>query len=461
VLQEFGNQGSTFGVMVNTVHRDLSDSDPLADLLTKNALTLEGDASLRFKNGEYQFLIGGGPSFLEGNPKAVERFQRASSHYAQRPDRDYFTLDPTRTSMTGYSFKSIFERLSGRHWLWSIGTKVDSPAFETNDVATLNNSDGRQPNASITWRETRPGRIFRAYSIGMSQNWEWNFQGARRTAQMRPSVNMTWKNFWTSSLSYSYNLRGSDGYLTRGGPLMQRPAAWSTQASAGNRTTSQTRWSGTVTVSGNEDGGATHRVTGSFSFRPGPRWQLSAGPLYERLVEAQQYVATITGGGRAETYNNRYVFSYIDRSTLSTEFRMGFTVRPDMNLDVYAEPFAASGRYYDFGELILGGQRERLTYGQAAGTTLTTRADGTRSVSVGTTNFALGAKDFNTLSFRSNVVLRWEWRPGSTLYVVWQQDRSSTETLGAHVDVTDMLRSVHAPGSNFFIVKTSVWLPVR
>jgi hypothetical protein len=140
---------------------------------------------------------------------------------------------------------------------------------------------------------------------------------------------------------------------------------------------------------------------------------------------------------------------------------MGFTLRPDMNLDVYAEPFAASGRYYDFGELLLGGQRERLTYGQAAGTSLATRSDGTRAVTVGTTNFTLGTKDFNTLSFRSNVVLRWEWRPGSTLYLVWQQDRSSSEVLGSHVDAADMFRSFAAPGSNFFIVKTSVWLPVK
>ena len=461
VLQEFGNQGSTVGFLVNTVHRDLSDTDPLADLLTQNAVTLEGDTSLRFRNGEYQFLIGGGPSFLQGTPRAVERFQRASSHYAQRPDRDYAVLDPTRTSLTGYSFKAIFERLSGAHWLWSVGTKVDSPTFETNDVATLNNSDGRQPNASITWRETRPGRVFRAYSVGVTQNWEWNFEGARRTAQMRPSTNVTWRNFWTSSLSYSYNLRGSDGYLTRGGPMMQRPAAWSTQASVGNRTTSQTRWSGSVTVGGNEDRGATHRVSGSFSFRPGPRWQLSAAPFYERLTEPQQYVSTITGGGRAETYTNRYVFSYIDRSTLSTEFRMGFTVRPDMNLDVYAEPFAASGRYYDFGELVLGGRRDRLTYGQAAGTTFATRADGTRGVTVGDRSFTLGTKDFNTLSFRSNVVLRWEWRPGSTLYLVWQQDRSSSEILGSRVDAADMFRSIGAPGSNFFVVKTSFWLPVK
>ena len=85
-------------------------------------------------------------------------------------------------------------------------------------------------------------------------------------------------------------------------------------------------------------------------------------PFYEQLVEPQQYVTTLAGG-RAETFSSRYVFAFIDRSTVSTAFRLGFTLRPDMNLDVYAEPFAASGRYYDFGELLRRRRRDRLTYG--------------------------------------------------------------------------------------------------
>jgi hypothetical protein len=242
---------------------------------------------------------------------------------------------------------------------------------------------------------------------------------------------------------------------------MQTPHGWTASASVGNRSTATTRWSGNVNVGGNEDGGRSRRFSTSFSFRPGPRWQLSANPSYDLLVEPQQYVTTVTGGGRADTYGNRYVFSYIDRSTLATEFRMGFTVRPDVNLDVYAEPFAASGRYYDFGELVLPRGRDRITYGRAAGTTIATNADGTRAATVGDAAFTLRARDFNTLSFRSNVVLRWEWRPGSTLYLVWQMDRSDSETLGSHVNVGDMFRSVTAPGQNFFVVKTSFWLPIK
>jgi hypothetical protein len=192
--------------------------------------------------------------------------------------------------------------------------------------------------------------------------------------------------------------------------------------------------------------------------RPGPRWQLALSPFFDRVTEPQQYISTLTGG-RPVTYDNRYVFAFIDRSTASMEFRLGLTLRPDLNLDVYAEPFAASGHYYDYGELLEPASRERLRYG-TAGTVLSVNPDGSQVVTAGGSTFTLRNRDFNTLSFRSNVVLRWEWRAGSTLYVVWQQDREGSEGIGTPVGINDAFRSVTAPGSNIFLIKTSFWIPI-
>ena len=193
--------------------------------------------------------------------------------------------------------------------------------------------------------------------------------------------------------------------------------------------------------------------------RPGPRWSFSVSPYYDRVTEPQQYITTLAGG-RPVTFDSRYVFAFIDRSTMSMEYRLGLTLKPDVNLDVYAEPFGASGHYYEYGELLAPASRERLQYG-TNGTILTVNPDGSQIVSAGGSTFTLRNRDFNTLSFRSNVVLRWEWRTGSTLYVVWQQDRASTETLGARVGVGDAFRSLTAPGSNIFLLKTSFWIPVK
>jgi hypothetical protein len=458
VQQEFGSLASTASGLVTLVHRDFKASDPLAALLTRNAFTAGGDMTLRFKGGEYEFRSSGGASVVTGEAAAIERLQRSSAHFAQRPDRTYARLDPTRTSLAGYTIDNRLERTGGRHWIWNAGMKIDSPNFESNDLGNLRAADGIMPTFNVRYRETRPGTIFRSYSIGINQNTEWTWDLNRQARSLRPSVNLTWANYWTTSFAVTRNFRGLDSALTRGGPVMQRPSGWSSNLEVGNRSTSQTRWSGNVSLGGNEDGGRSRRASASFAFRPGPRWHLSMEPFFERLTEAQQYVATIAGG-RTATFDSRYVFSYVDRSTLSMEYRVGFTLKPDMNLDIYAEPFASSGRYYDFGELLAPASRDRLVYG-TSGTTIQRQPDGTHIVTAAASSFALKARDFNVRSFRSNIVLRWEWRPGSTLYVVWQQNRAASEVLGTRVGWDDMFRSLTAPGANYFVVKTSFWLPI-
>ena len=187
----------------------------------------------------------------------------------------------------------------------------------------------------------------------------------------------------------------------------------------------------------------------------GDRWQLSIDPNLLRQIDTQQYVTTLEGG-RPETFGRRYVFGNIDRSTYAMQFRLGYTFKPDLNLDVYAEPFAASGHYEDLGELAQPTTRLRRTYG-AFGTTIVPQSDGTLLVTDGDATFPLNNPDFNVHTFRLNVVLRWEWRPGSTLYVVWQQDRNLKETIGDRIGLGDPFRSLTAPGNNYFVVKTSFW----
>jgi hypothetical protein len=183
---------------------------------------------------------------------------------------------------------------------------------------------------------------------------------------------------------------------------------------------------------------------------------MSLTPSYERQVDTQQYVATFDRGAAA-TYGRRYVFGRIDRSTYSAKIRMNFTFKPDLNVDLYAEPFAASGRYDRFGELTAARSRDMRFFGED-GTTMTTLPDGSHAVTDHGSTFTVRNVDFNVLSFRSNLVLRWEWRPGSTLYVVWQQDRSNRDPIGTRATPGGLVDSLSAPGTSFFVVKASFWL---
>jgi hypothetical protein len=460
VQQEFGRLRSTVSAHVATMHRTFAPDDPLAGLLPRSALTYGADTLLRFKDGEYEFTWASLGTLVGGEAPAIEALQRAPEHYLQRPDKDYGFLDPTRTSIAGYTQTTSFNRISGSHWLFGVSMIYDTVAFDGNQLGQMQGADGIQPSANLTYRETRPGRFYRAYSIRLSQQNEWNHDWDRQTGSAGSTASITWLNFWTSSVSVSRLFRTRDQRLTRGGPLMSMPHGWSVSANLANSPTSQTRWTGSVSASENELGGLARRASGTFSFRPGPRWQLSVAPSYEHLVDSQQYVSTLSGG-RLETYGSRYLFAYIDRSTFSTEFRMGFTLKPDVNLDVYGEPFASSGRYYDYGELLAPASMTRVLYGTAEGTTLAVLDNGDRVVSDSLSAFTIRNRDFNVRSFQSNVVLRWEWRPGSTMYAVWQQNRDARDPVGTRVGLGDAFRSIREPGSNIFLIKTSFWVPVR
>ena len=458
VLQEFGPSASTAGFIVNYVHRDFDEGSPLANLYTRDALGAAGHTLLRFKGGQYELRASAGGSMVSGTEAAITRVQRSSAHYAQRPDREYSPLDPTLTSLAGWTVQANFDKTGGRHWLWGANTKVDSENFETNDFAQLNGADGLLSNAHLRYRETQPGKVFRSYQFQLDGQTDTTLRGLMQAGHLRGSVNLTWSNFWTTSVQVSRNLATTSVSLTRGGPLMSRGPGWSMNVNGGNRATSRTRVTGSMFFQTNDDGASTKRVTGLVSMRPGPRWQFTVSPFYDRITEPQQYVSTLPNG-RPIIYNTRYVFAFIDRNTASMEFRLGLTLRPDLNLDVYAEPFAASGHYYDYGELLRPESRNRLVYG-TAGTTVTTNPDGSQTVTAGDSTFTLRNRDFNTLSYRSNVVLRWEWRPGSTLYLVWQQNHAGTEVLGTPVGFDDAFRSITAPGTNIFLIKTSFWIPI-
>jgi hypothetical protein len=139
--------------------------------------------------------------------------------------------------------------------------------------------------------------------------------------------------------------------------------------------------------------------------------------------------------------------------------RVNYTFTPNLTLETYAEPFASSGRFSRFGELLAPRSRELLEYG-TRGTTITTAPDGSRVVTVAAQSFEISNEDFNVRSLRSNVVLRWEWRPGSTLFLVWQQDQEGDRPFG-RVRPRDLLDALSTRGDSFFAVKISYWLPVR
>jgi hypothetical protein len=312
-------------------------------------------------------------------------------------------------------------------------------------------------NNQLQYRETQPGRFLRAYTFRVNANSQSKYltlRGAR--AQFGATANTTLRNFWFTEFNLTRNVRGQDVFLTRGGPSMETLHGWTATGNLRNSNAAQTRWNGRWSYRWMENGDFERSVSGSLQMRPAPAWQLSIFPDYNHELFSQQYVTTL-GSGRPETYGSRYIFGRIDRTTISMQFRVNYAFHPDLTLEVYAEPFAASGRYQSFGELAAPRTHNLRVYG-ANGIGLVRQADGSYVVDDAGTAFTLRNRDFNVRSFRSNAVLRWEWRPGSTLFFVWQQDRSSDEPYGDAVTPRDLFGSFSAPGDNILAVKTTWWI---
>ncbi len=333
---------------------------------------------------------------------------------------------------------------------------MTSPGFETNDMGRLNQADQIRLQGRLRYRETVPGRFWRNYMIGINSNNNMNFAGDRQGGGVGFHGNIEWSNFWSIFANVNLWVRKQNMRLTRGGPTMQQTRAWEWRANIQSPDSGRSRFELQIEHRDDEDGGVQLTLRPQFRMQPGSKWQLSLEPNYARNVDTQQYFDTVEGGGPAATFGNRYVFGRLDQTTYSTAIRLDYTFKPDLTLQLYAEPFSSSGSYTDIGELAAPRTRQRRSYG-TDGTTLTRLADGSYEVTDGNSIFQLDNEDFNVQSFRSNLVLRWEWRPGSILYLVWAQDRFAETDSGSPTTAGQMFRSLGVTGDNFFAIKTSFW----
>ncbi|HYR10578.1 MAG TPA: DUF5916 domain-containing protein [Longimicrobium sp.] len=460
VQQELGRDRSVLGGSLTAVRRDIADGSPLAALVPEQAVSGIIDGRLRWAGGQYDISAFAGYSYVTGDSLAILRLQRSSRRYFQRPDADHVQVDPSRTALGGLLLGINHSRNSGKHWLWDVDYTEQHPGLELNDIGQQGSADNRFLSGDIRYRETQPGRLFRRYEIGLYEENTWNFDGILNQLAYGVLGSAVLRNFWSVEGGVIRLHRALSDDLTRGGPLMGTGAGWRVESALYGNPANRTRWELAVNAQRDELGGWSTDVGGDLSFRPGPRWELSFDPLWLRAVNARQYVAE-RDGGTAATFGRRYVFAFVERSEVRVRIRLSYALSPDLTLETYAEPFASSGRYYDHGELRAARSRELRTYGQE-GTTITfDPATGQRQVTDGAAAFALPNRDFDVRSFRSNAVLRWEWRPGSTLFVVWQQNRGRESAEWSRAAPGDLFDSLTARGDNYLALKATYWLPVR
>ncbi len=479
VSRQFGPNQSRVGAILTGVHRDMSDASPLNRILNQDAVTGGADFQLRFKGNAYSLTGWSGFTHVMADSLQIVNLQRSSARYFQRPDAESYRVDSSRTSLTGFNTGFEFSKNTGKHWLYYIYGSTESPGFEPNDIGRLSTADGIGGGANVQYRENVPRGWYRNYYIALDTYQERNYDLDPQFHYLRSDAGITFRNYWNLALTAWRDFRGLDSRLTRGGPNVGTPFFDVGIVSLANRSSAKTRWNGRVYYGKDDFGAITNRLSGFLSFKPSTQWDFSISPNFLRAQTGRQYVMTRSDGG-SETYGRRYVFAFLDQSVFTSVVRLNYALKPDLTLEMYGEPFAVSGRYSDFGEIPRPGALYLRRYG-TDGTTITDNPD--RSVTVtdnviltggAPTQFTIPFQDFNVRSWRSNMVLRWEYRPGSTLYVVWQQNRIADVANGNLVSFGSLVdpfrRRVGQFGfddpavthqmQNFFAVKLNYWLPM-
>jgi len=307
--------------------------------------------------------------------------------------------------------------------------------------------------------------VFRNYELTLNTQNGFNFGGVHKQARFGLFGHSQLWNYWRTNLRLNYNAAVQNDRLTRGGPLMGRPAWASAGVGLANNHTASTRWDVNF-MWGNLNKGNDWFFDFGMGFEPSDRFAFRIAPGVSWMTDRRQYYTTLDRESD-RTYGQRYIFSTVDQKTVSMQFRANYSFSPDLNLEFYAEPFAASGKFTRFGELPEAQSFDLREYG-TDGTTIDEfievdeEGNSTRyyEVTDGDETFSLDDYDFNTISFRSNLVMRWELRPGSTLFVVWQRNLSDYANIGDPVNVSDMFSSLGAAGQNILAIKLSYWLPM-
>lgn len=456
VEQNYREGNTTIGALATAVNRDL-ENPSLADLLRRDAYFAGVDFNHAWKQREWTLDGSAGRSAVYGTPQAIARTQRSPVHYFQRPDLESDRFDPDRTSLHGTSAQISAAKNSGTHWLGSITYQAVSPGFEVNDAGFHSLTAYRAYSSMVAYKEDSPGRVFRNYLLGPFNGYATNWDGDKIEHYYGFHLSGRLRNFWRMRVQAALKPQSYDDRLTRGGPLVLRPRS---KAISVNLETDDRRVYSVELQHAfltDEEGTRANEFELGFNLRPTPALRVSFSPKYQRRRLATQYIAQADDPLALSTFGRRYVFGSLLYHELSLESRIDWTFSPKLSLQLFLQPLVATGSYGDFRSLRRPRTRDYDRFSESDGTLLRTDDGYTAFPAPGST-ISFGDPDFHERALLGNAVVRWEFRPGSALFFVWQQRRFGEGPLGdfqAGRDVSGLFRT---PPENIFAIKATYWI---
>ena len=481
--QELRGGATVVGGVLSMMHRNLP-GDRSLDFLPSGAAYTGLNFQHTWSRGAWAFWGFLAGSYTAGSEEAIIRLQRGPNHYRQRPDAWRLGVDSSATRLLGAEWRLQLERRSGRHWTGAVWAAQRTPGFEVNDAGYFQGSERLDGGVRASYQEITPGRVLRGYRLTAVTFHNWRHEALRepfsyamwgdahKAGSVSANADLTFLNYWGLNTGLSYAPEVSSEVPTRGGPLMIQPARV-TYSLRGNTD----RRARLTAVPSAQFMRSTPQAWSSLlnlevGYRPSSRVDIQVEPSLSRERDPRQYVATANDRSFTPTFGQRFIFADIDRTTFSLGTRLNVTFTPHLTLQLFAQPLLSAGEFVTYKQFSSAGtdQFDPFEEGTAVREGASVRCAGGRTCRDGDTRFvdfqgdgvsdtSFRERDFRVRSLRGNSVLRWEYRPGSTLFLVWQQGRYFEDRAASEFAVRrEFGRLLTQQPDNVLILKMNYWL---
>lgn len=453
--KDFQEGQTTMGGMITATNRNL-EADHLK-WLHRDAYAIGFDANHRFYNNQFLIMASFSATQVAGHPDAMRETQSSSIHYFQRPDATHLTLDTTRTMLRGYAHTFLLTKIQG-DWRGGVGEWTFSPGFEANDLGYHRDVDSKIRFLWINYRENDPGQVVRRYNINHNIWYGETFDHERLALGGNLNGNMTLMNYWR--LGGGLNIEGPAYHRTAlwGGPKVMNDPSVNGWFFIG----SDNRDEINIAVNGwkgrNRNGSYWHGLFSDIEWQATDYLSLvlsgSVNQSFDTWSSWYDYSASID----QETGEKTYILADMIQNTLQTTLRVDYTITANLTLQFYGQPFVTAGRYDGFKALVDPEATEfsdrYLSFNEAQ-----LRFNETSNVweidsDLNTVpNYIIDNYDFNYKAFNSNLVLRWEFKPGSLFYLVWSRGMTDYISDGSYYGLRDLQRIFRRPTNDVLLVK--------
>jgi len=430
----FGGSGD-IGAMVTGTNRSMdAQSSPY---LRSSAYTGGIDVRKRFFNKNYELTGYIAGSLVRGTAAAIASTQQDGVHRYQRPD-DNITFDPNRTSLSGNAERLTISKFGGGFTRFQSVYQRFSPGFETNDVGFQPRADEQMFRNWFALQFNNPTKVYRAAFFNFNTFQTWTTEGLPTNMSLNTNWHVQFPNQWWGHIGGNFgNFKATYADReARGGPAVRRSSDYDLWS--GIELDSRKSWTPNMFF-GQYGGDAGHSVgrwiNPAIDLRMTSRFSTSLGFNYEKATNDNQWNGNFGVSGVDTTH---YTFARLNQTTLSLTTRMNFTASPSLSLQFYAQPFMTTGKYTNWRELA------------------NPRAEKYEDRYKPYLGGDPGGFDFKQL--RSNTVVRWEYRPGSTLFFVWQQGRELSSDQASDFNFSHDFKNLFSlHPDNTLLIKASYW----